>query len=140
MWAPYKSLRETRKTWEKHGNKNYFETKCKYLNRWLLIIWMNLQLLKHIMDFILMDSSLFYELSANKIYSNDLLRESKSMLICRIGTLENASGTLPAQQRKATVSSVSLWCCGARILKTLNECTLLNILHIHPSGDCQNED
>lgn len=92
------------------------------------------------MDFILMDSSLLYELSANKIYGNDLLRESKSMLMCRIGTLENASGTFPAQQRKATVTDVSWWCCGARTLKTLNKCTLLNILHIHPSGDCQNED
>lgn len=59
------------------------------------------------MDFILMDSSLLYELSANKIYGNDLLRESKSMLMCRIGTLENASGTFPAQQRKATVTDVS---------------------------------
>lgn len=54
-----------------------------------------------------MDSSLLYELSANKIYGNDLLRESKSMLMCRIGTLENASGTFPAQQRKATVTDVS---------------------------------
>lgn len=52
------------------------------------------------MDF----SSFLYGLNANKIYGNNLSWELKSSLICRIGTLENASGIFPFQRCKAIVT------------------------------------
>lgn len=93
-------------------------------------------LLKHIMDF----SSFLYGLNANKIYGNNLSWALKSLLICRIGTLENASGIFPFQHCKATVTDFFFWCrCDARTLKRWNECTPLNMPHTHPPGDCQKQ-
>lgn len=110
------------------GNKNYFEAKCDYFNRWLLIICRNLRPPKTHHGFHI---EILYELSVNKIYCNHLSWERKSLLICRICILENASGIFPAQQCKATLTDVSWCCCDTRTLKTLNECTLLNIARIH---------